>query len=470
MKIKFCGAAQYVTGSSHLVELSNGYKILLDCGLFQGKGANIWKWNNEWLFDPKEIDCLILSHAHIDHCGRLPKLVKDGFRGDIHSTHATRSLAGVMLLDSAKIQESDVEYYNRKLGKKRNRQKETPRVPLYTSNDVFTTMQLFSSYPYNKWVKINQHVDIYFTDAGHILGSACITLRINDNGEEIIFGFTGDIGRPSRPILKDPQPMPEVDYLICESTYGDRVHESTPEQSDRFLEIIKQTCVQNRGKLIIPAFSLGRTQEIVYMLDKMESSGILPDIPVYVDSPLAVNVTQIYRSHPECFDHDLQEYLLTDDNPFGFNRLKYIKEVDQSKALNSSDKPCIIISASGMMNAGRVKHHLFNNIENPKNTFLMVGYCSPETPGAVLRRGEKTINIFFEEKQVLANIEIMDSFSAHADKNEMVDFIENQKSKLKKIFLVHGEQDTQSSFKSFLNSKGYHHVEIPHKGQVIEII
>jgi len=470
MKIKFCGAAQYVTGSSHLVELSNGYKILLDCGLFQGKGANIWKWNNEWLFEPKDIDCLILSHAHIDHCGRLPKLVKDGFRGDIHSTHATRSLAGVMLLDSAKIQESDVEYYNRKLGKKRNRQKETPRVPLYTSNDVFTTMQLFSSYPYNKWIKINQYVDIYFTDAGHILGSACITLRINDNGEEIILGFTGDIGRPSRPILKDPQPMPEVDYLICESTYGDRVHESTPEQSDRFLEIIKETCVQNRGKLIIPAFSLGRTQEIVYMLDKMETSGILPDIPVYVDSPLAVNVTQIYRSHPECFDHDLQEYLLTDDNPFGFNRLKYIKEIDQSKALNSSDKPCIIISASGMMNAGRVKHHLFNNIENPKNTFLMVGYCSPETPGAVLRRGEKTINIFFEEKQVLAKIEIMDSFSAHADKNEMADFLGNQKSKLKKIFLVHGEKDTQSSFKSFLNSKGYHHVEIPHRGQVFEII
>jgi len=196
MKIKFCGAAQYVTGSSHLVELSNGYKILLDCGLFQGKGVNIWKWNNEWLFEPKNIDCLILSHAHIDHCGRLPKLVKDGFRGDIHSTHATRSLAGVMLLDSAKIQESDVEYYNRKLGKKRNRQKETPRVPLYTSDDVFTTMQLFSTYPYDKWVKINQYVDIYFTDAGHILGSACITLRINDNGKEIILGFTGDIGRP----------------------------------------------------------------------------------------------------------------------------------------------------------------------------------------------------------------------------------------------------------------------------------
>jgi metallo-beta-lactamase family protein len=469
MNIKFCGAAQFVTGSCHLLELDNGFKIVLDCGLFQGKGEYIWEWNNTWLFKPNEIDCLILSHAHIDHCGRIPKLVKDGYRGPIHTTHATRSLCAVMLLDSAKIQEMDVEWHNNKILKKRKKERQNLREPLYTSEDVGPAMVRFEGHPYEVWEQIHPDVQVMFRDAGHILGSASVTLKIRENGKETILGFTGDIGRPYRPILRDPKPMPEVDYLICESTYGDKIHEAAPEQSAQFLQVIKHTCIEKKGKLIIPAFSLGRTQEIVYMLDKMESAGLLPHIKVYVDSPLAVNVTHIFGLHPECFDSEINEYLLTDTNPFGFNDLIYVKDVEGSKALNHTEDPCIIISASGMINAGRVKHHLFNNIENPKNTFLIVGYCSPDTPGGVLRSGAETIRIFDEEKMIKADVVIMDSFSAHGDQKEISDFISNQSTRVKKLFLVHGEPETQKIFKSFLHEKGFSDIEIPASGDTFTL-
>ncbi|MBC7885501.1 MAG: MBL fold metallo-hydrolase [Saprospiraceae bacterium] len=469
MKIKFCGAAQYVTGSCHLIELEDGFKILLDCGLFQGKGSHIWDWNNQWYFKPAEIDCLVLTHAHIDHCGRIPKLVKDGYTGPIHATHATRSLCAVMLLDSAKIQEMDVQWHNERILKKRKRETFRLREPLYTSEHVGPTMVKFEGHPYDTWEQIHPNVQVIYRDAGHILGSASVALRIHEGGKETIIGFTGDIGRPNKPILRDPQPMPDVDFLICESTYGDRVHESEPEQSAQFLEVIRRTCIEKRGKLIIPAFSLGRTQEIVYMLDKMENAGLLPPIKVYVDSPLAINVTHILGLHPECFDSEINEYMLIDENPFGFNSLIYIKEVEGSKSLNHTDEPCIIISASGMMNAGRVKHHLFNNIEDPKNTFLMVGYCSPETPGGILRSGANIIRVFEEDKIVRADVVIMDSFSAHGDKNEMYDYIKNQKGKVKKIFLVHGELETQKSFKYFLQEKGFSDISIPSPGEEVYI-
>lgn len=472
MRIKFCGAAQNVTGSSHLIILDNGFKILLDCGLFQGKGDHIWTWNNNWYFKPSEIDCLILSHAHIDHCGRVPKLVKDGFAGHIHATHATRSLAGVMLLDSAKIQESDVEYHNRKIIDKRKKKNKTnlkPREALYTSKDVGPIMVRFEGHPYEVWQTIQPGIQLMFRDAGHIFGSASVTLKITENGKETIIGFTGDIGRPYRPILRDPMPMPEVDYLICESTYGDKVHESAPEQSAALLKVIKETCLEKRGKLIIPAFSLGRTQEIVYMLDKMESEGLLPKIKVYVDSPLSINVTHVYGLHPECFDGDMSNYLLTDHNPFGFNNLTYIKDVEASKALNNSDEPCIIISSSGMMNAGRIRHHLFNNIEDPKNTFLIVGYCSPETLGGILRAGATSIHIFDEEKLVKADVVIMDSFSAHGDQQEMFNFMKNQISSVKKLFLVHGEIETQQIWSAYLYDHGFKDIEIPIAGSEYSI-
>jgi len=468
MQVKFCGAAQFVTGSSHLITLDDGYKILLDCGLFQGKGRHIWEYNNNWNFTPADVDCLILSHAHIDHTGRVPKLVKDGFRGDIHCTHATRSLCTIMLLDSAKIQERDVEWHNRRILKKRRKDLKKIRKPLYTSEDVGPTLDLFIGYNYNRWHRINEKVSVMFKDAGHILGSSSVTLKITENGEERYVGFTGDIGRPDRPILRSPQQMPKVEYLICESTYGDKDHQLPPEQSEEFLQILRETCIEKKGKLIVPAFSVGRTQEIVYMLDKLETAGLLPKLPIYVDSPLAVNATIIFGQHPECFDNELNEYLLIDDNPFGFNDLNYIRDVKDSKALNDTDEPCIIISSSGMMNAGRVKHHLFNNIEGEKNTILIVGYCSPDTPGGMLRDGVESIKLFGEWKMVKADVRVMDSFSAHGDRNEMHDFISNQ-TDVKKIFLVHGELDRQEKWREFLNDKGFKDVEIPAEGDEFDM-
>lgn len=468
MNIKFCGAAREVTGSSHLLTLDSGYTILLDCGLFQGSHTEDIVSNTQFLYDPKKIDCVVLSHAHMDHAGRLPKLVRDGFQGKIHATHATRSLCAIMLLDGAFIQEKDSQYYNEKNEKRKNADF-MPREPLYTTQDVEKTMELFNGYPYGKWNPVCNGVKVMFTDTGHVLGAAAVTLEIEENGKKTIVGFTGDIGRPNRPILRDPQPMPDCDYLICESTYGDRKHESLPQEMDRFLEIVTRTCIHKKGKLIIPAFSIGRTQEIVYLLDQAHNARRIPPVKVYVDSPLAVNATTVYGSHPECFDNELNKYLLTDDNPFGFNDLVYIRDVSESKALNFSKEPCIIISASGMMNAGRVKHHLFNNIENPRNTFLIVGYCSPETPGGILRSGAEGLKIFGEYKKIKADVEIMDSFSAHGDQPEMYDFISNHKGRLKKLFLVHGEYDTQSVWKAYLQQKGFSDIEIPTKGEIIQL-
>jgi len=466
MKLKFNGAVRAVTGSAHLITLDDGFRILLDCGLFQGGRSDIRKLNKNWLFNPESVDSVILSHAHIDHTGRVPKLVKDGFMGTIHSTHATRGLCAIMLLDSAKIQESDAAYYNRNLERKKNKKKAGKkfRKPLYTTDDVAPAMSMFVTHSYNKWFKVHKNVEVYYTDAGHILGSASITLRIKQGKEKIMLGFTGDIGRPDRPILRDPQLMPPCDYLISESTYGDKNHESTPEQSDELLSIIEDVCVKNKGRLIIPAFSVGRTQEIVYMLDKLETAGKLPKLPIYVDSPLAVNATTVFGSHPECFDDNLSEYMLVDPNPFGFNDLKYIRDVNESKALNNDRKPSIIISSSGMMNAGRVKHHLRNNIEDPKAMILIVGYCAPNTPGGQLRKGAKEIKLFGDLLQVNASIKIMDSFSAHAGQDEMIDFLSNHKNKLKKLFLVHGDYDTQKIFKYKLIGKGFKKVEIPDIG------
>ncbi len=469
MKIQFCGAAQYVTGSAHLLTLDNGYKILLDCGLFQGYAKDIWEKNNNWHFDPSEIDALVLSHAHIDHTGRIPKLVKDGFKGAIYSTHATRSLCAIMLLDSAFIQERDVEYYNKRLARKKRKRSKAFRMPLYTVKDVKPVMDKFVTMSYNQWQPITDGVEILYKDAGHILGSAGIVIKVKGEYKDQFIGFTGDIGRPDRPILRDPKPLPPVDYLICESTYGDKEHESTPEQSHLFLEIIKETCIKKKGKLIIPAFSVGRTQEIVYMLDRMETNGLLPKIKVYVDSPLAVNATEVFGAHPECYDDNLNTYLLKDPNPFGFGDLTYIREVEKSKELNNRDEPCIIISSSGMMNAGRVKHHLANNIENEKNTILIVGYCSPDTPGGILRSGAQAIRLFGEWKMVKADIRIMDSFSAHGDRSEILDHIKNQKDKVKNVFLVHGEIKTQKKFKDYLEKSGFKNVDIPSEGQIFKL-
>ncbi len=464
MKLKFCGAARSVTGSAHLLTLNNGFTILLDCGLYQGSDDDLEDFNESFLFDPKKVDCVVLSHAHIDHSGRLPKLVKDGFEGQIYSTHATRDLSAIMLLDSAHIQERDAYYENK-------RRKSGPKIKaLYNIGDVQQTMESFISVGYNKWLKINEECDVLFRDAGHILGSANVTLRIKkDNYHDIYFGFTGDIGRPDRPILRDPKHMPDCDYVICESTYGGQSHNARPKDEENLLDIIKHTCIDKKGKLIIPAFSIGRTQEIVHMLDQLENSGKLPRIPVFIDSPLAIDATEIFRAHPDCFDKETLAYMQTDPNPFGFSNMRYVRDVEGSKKLNFYEEPCVIISASGMMQAGRVKHHIYHTIQKEKNTLLVVGYCSPSTLGGILKNKPEKVKIFGEQLEVKFEIVEMHSFSAHGDQQEMIDFLSNQnRKKLKKIFLTHGEIDRQEIFKTALLEHDFREVMIPELGETFK--
>ncbi len=453
MKVKFCGADRVVTGSSHLLQLENGKKLLLDCGLYQGNDEDMEKYNLNWFFDPKEIDYVVLSHAHIDHSGKLPLLYKHGYRGPIYCTHATRSLSAIMLLDSAKIHEYDAAYESKKTKKEVK--------PLYETEHAIGVMDLFVAYNYDTWFRIDDDIQVYFTDAGHILGSAAVALHIKEGDELIRFGFTGDIGRPERPILRDPKPLPPMDYLICESTYGDKDHMAKPDEYDKFLNILKHTCVEKKGKLIIPAFSVGRTQELIYMMDRLYHNGLLPKIPVYVDSPLAVNATVIYGSHPECYDSDINEYMLTDEDPFGFNSLHYVTKADDSKALNQRKDPCVIISASGMATAGRIRHHIFHNIEDGKNTILMVGYAAPYTLAGQLLAGQKEVRIFGETLQVNAEINRISSLSAHGDRHEMLNFIKNQKNTLKRLYLVHGESDTIDEWERFLGNKGFNNIFVP---------
>ncbi len=464
MKLTICGAAGTVTGSCHLLELDSGYKLLLDCGMYQGREEEFDAFNTEWLFDPASIGCLVLSHAHIDHSGRIPKLASDGFKGDIVCTSATRDLCAIMLMDSAYIQEQDAAYEN-----KRNPGKNAK--PLYTTEDTEACLEQFVGIGYNRWFKLTEGVEVLFRDAGHILGSATVTLKIQtDRGEKLI-GFSGDVGRPDRPILRDPQPMPsELDLLICESTYGGEKHEDRPDDEEMLLSIIRKTCVENQGKLLIPAFSVGRTQEIVYMLDKLETAGKLPHVPVFVDSPLAVNATEIFVAHPECYDRNLLDYMTRDSNPFGFDNLKYIRAVEDSKKLNDLQGPAIIISASGMMSGGRIRHHIFNHIDDASNTLLIVGFCAPGTLGAHIRTKPESIYLFGKNKKVKASIEIMDSFSGHADQPELLDFLKPLSRKsLKRILLVHGERERQELLVKALKLEGFQQVILPELGESFEI-
>lgn len=466
MHLKFLGAARTVTGSCHVLELEDGFTIMLDCGMYQGNDQEFDDFNKTWLCNPSDIDCVILSHAHIDHCGRIPRFIKDGFSGKIFCTSATRDLASIMLMDSAKIQERDAEYINRK---KADGEKKVE--PLYRTEDVFDTFSYFVGVGYNKWHSINERVSFCLKDAGHIFGSASITLKIKKNdGNTISLGFTGDTGRPGRPVLKDPVPMKDLDYLISESTYGGQNHNKLPYDEEALLGVIEKTCVKQNGKLLIPAFSLGRTQEIVYILNGLEHSGKLPEIPVFVDSPLAVNATDIYRLYPECFDSDTMELMIEDPDPFGFNRLNYIRSVNESKRLNTLKGPAIIISASGMMTGGRILHHLLNHAEEDRNTILIVGYCAPGTLGARIRNGEKKVRVFNVPVEIRADVVIMDSFSAHGDQGEMLDYLGSlDREKLRKIFLVHGDYDRQQLFEQALLNNGFGDVVIPELGDEFEL-
>lgn len=459
MKIGFYGAAEMVTGSKHLITLQNGKKLLLDCGMFQGRGAETDKMNRHFGFAPHEVDYLVLSHAHIDHSGLIPLLVKEGFNGRIFCTPGTLDLCNIMLADSAGIQESETEYIN----EKRRREGRKPLEPLYTTADVFDALRLFEKVSYNVPFTIDENFELLYTDAGHIIGSACVNLSITENDQKSHLTFTGDIGRYNGRILRDPQDFPQADYIICESTYANREHESQEDVENKLLRIVEETCVIKKGKLIIPAFSVGRTQEIVNVLNNLEHEGKLPRIKVYVDSPLSTSATDIMRRHKAEFNEKIREYMDQDPTPFGFVDLNYIRDVKESIALNDSKEPCIIISASGMMEAGRIKHHTRNNIENPNNTILIIGWCTPSSLGGRLRNGEKQVSIFGKQYDVNADVEIIDAFSAHGDYHEMLQFLSCQDPKqVKKIFLVHGDEETLPIWKTRLQEAGFEDITIPH--------
>ena len=459
MKFQFKGAARTVTGSKHIISTRNGLHILLDCGLFQGREAINTNHNKDLGFKPEEIDICILSHAHIDHSGAIPYLVKKGFKGKIYCTEATKDLCEIMLVDSAHIQESDAEYRN----KHRSIEKEKI-IPLYTIEEAKFALTQFVSYPYEKWIKIDDGVELCFTVIGHILGAAAINLKIKENGIINKVCYTGDIGRQNHRIIKNPKPFPQADYIIAESTYGDREHDDLASSEDTLLQIVINTCVTKKGKLIIPAFSLGRTQELVYALNQLENEGKLPRINVYVDSPLSTNATEVVRNHPECFNNEVIKSMQNDPDLFGFDRLKYITKLEQSKLLNTLSEPCIIISASGMMAAGRILHHLKNNIENPRNTILIVGYCEPSTLGGRIVRGDQNVRIFGENYAVKAEVSIMHEYSAHGDYKEMIKYLSCQDPlKVKEFFLVHGDYEAQVMYREKLMEVGFQKIRIPGK-------
>jgi metallo-beta-lactamase family protein len=465
MNIAFHGAARTVTGSKHLITLKNGTQILLDCGLFQGMGRVTDKLNDFFGFDAKKVTYLVLSHAHIDHCGLLPKLVAEGFEGKIFCTSATMDLARILMMDSAKIQMQDAEFSNRHL-----REGEEMEEPLYTDDDVTKTLSQMKIVEYEEDFEIEAGIRLRFTDAGHILGSAAVHLTLTEEGKPTRVTFSGDVGRYGDLLLKSPQQFDQADYILMESTYGDSLHKDLDPIENMLLEIINHTCKIKKGKVIIPAFAVGRTQELLYALNGLELKGKLPDVPYYVDSPLSSKATEILKNHPEVYNNGVKETLKVDHDIFGFKGLRFIESVEESKALNADPRPCVIISASGMAEAGRVKHHIRNNIGNHKNTILMVGYCEPNSLGGKLIAGQKVVEIFRDEYEVKAEVRSIKSMSAHGDYEDLLQFLSGQDpAKVKQLFLVHGEYEVQQHFASKLKDAGFKHVSIPEYHQVFEI-
>ena len=466
MNISFHGAARNVTGSKHLLSLDKGFNILLDCGMFQGMGDDTDEMNEEFGFNPAEVDVLILSHAHIDHCGLIPRLIAEGFSGPIYCTAPTMDLARILLMDSAKIQEQDAEYTNRH----RSRKGLEPIKPLYTDEDVITALRLFKIVEYKEVLAVDPDVDLLFTDAGHIVGSAAVNLSIRENGKVTTITFSGDVGGYQDMLLRSPQNFPQANYILLESTYGDSLHKDLGSTIEQLKEVIHQTCILKGGKVIIPAFSVGRTQEIIYALNYMDVHGGLPDVPYYIDSPLSEKATQVLRDHPDIYNPDVKEVQKKDHDIFSFKSLKFIQSVVESKALNDDPRPCVIISASGMAEAGRVKHHIKNNIGNQKNTILMVGYCEPNSLGGRLIAGQPFVSIFGEEYDVKAEVRAIKSMSAHGDYEDLLKFVACQDpSGVQSVFLVHGEYDVQQRFRERLMDKGFADVQIPERHQRFDL-
>lgn len=460
MKLSFHGAAQTVTGSKHIITLWDEEKILLDCGMFQGMGKDTIELNNNFGFDPRDINHLILSHAHVDHCGLIPKLVKEGYEGKIYCTPATYDLCKIMLMDSAYIQEADIKFIN----KKREKNELPPLEPLYTKADVEKCLNQFIEVRYNQEFKINNHISVLFTDNGHILGSATVNLKIREVDETTRITYTGDVGRYNTALLRDPVPFPQADILICESTYGDRLHSEDRDTEQQILDAVLDTIVNKKGKLIIPSFSLGRTQEIVYALHKLHTHGLIPNVKIFVDSPLAISATNITRKYVKSLNDAVQRFIEDDPDPFGFESLIYVNDKKESQRLNTEKEPCIIISAAGMAEAGRVKHHIMHSIGDERNTILIVGYAESLSLAGKLRNGDKIVKIFGDEYEVLAHVKVIDSLSAHADYQGIIKYLSCQNfEEIKKTFVVHGEEESQKAFKGHLTKAGLRNIYIPHQ-------
>ncbi len=468
MRLSFYGAAQTVTGSQHMIEV-NGKRILLDCGLYHGKRAESQERNRRLPFDPQSVDVMILSHAHIDHSGNIPNLVKNGFGGDIICTHATRDLCAVMLLDSGHIQERDVEYVNKK-----NRKRGKPPVePIYTQADAEASLDSFVSQNYSRQRQVLPGVYLTFLDAGHMLGSAIVILDIEDHEahRDVRLVFSGDLGRVGIPIIRDPQMVDSADLLIMESTYGNRLHPPYPD-AERELERIVVETYRRGGKVIVPAFAVGRTQQLVYTLHQLANRGDIPRLPIFVDSPLAVNTTDVFRTHPECFDAETRQFILDlggQADPFGFQDVTYTRSVEESKRLNFLRQPAIIISASGMAETGRILHHLKNNIENPDNTVLIVGWQAPDTLGRRLVERQPEVRIFGETHTRRAQVEVLDGFSGHADRDELLAWAGAFRRKPQQTFLVHGEPQAADALAGGLKERYGMAVFVPEWKQSFEV-
>lgn len=454
-ELLFHGAAGEVTGSMHMVRVDDRW-IALDCGLFQGRRAESEEKNHAWPMSPKDMSAVVLSHAHIDHSGRLPKLVKDGFEGPIFCTAATRDLCAVMLPDSAHIQEEDVFYVN----KKRARRGLDPIEPLYSYDDALAAVRLAQTVSYDRWFQVVPGLLARFVEAGHMLGSAGVQLEFaRRNGRTLSLFFTADVGRRNAPILRDPVAIPPADVIICESTYGGRIHESVADARDRLRDAVKKTWARG-GKVIMPAFSVGRTQTIVYYLHQLMHAGELPRYPVFVDSPLAVDATEVFRMHPECYDREAREFQSRTGDMLGHGCCVYIRDVEDSKRLHERREPCAIISASGMCEAGRIRHHLKNNVENPRNTVLICGFQAEGTLGRRLVDGATEITLFHELYRVKADVTQIHGFSGHADQRELRAMLKPHIDDERRVFLVHGEVEQAEALAIGLRQDGYSHITI----------
>ncbi len=465
MKAQFFGAVRTVTGTMHRLQINNR-QVLLDCGLYQGRRKEAEERNRHLPFPADKIDSMILSHAHIDHSGNIPSLVHSGFDGNIFATFATRDLCEIMLLDSAHIQELDAKFVN----KRHQRHGDLPVQPLYNAKDVVDAMQHFTGQTYNRWFFVTNGIKAKFLNAGHILGAAQIEIEAQEDGTTNLIIFSGDLGRRNLPILRDPEPIHEADYLIIESTYGGRLHDPIEQANEKLAKVIHDT-VARGGKIIVPAFSVGRTQELVYSLHQLLDEGRIPPIPIFVDSPLSTNVTEIFRLHSDLFDQEtIEQFIHNHEDPFGFGLLTYIRDLEDSKKLNDMNEPCIIISASGMCEAGRILHHLRNNIENPRNTILIVGFMAADTLGKKLVDRWDKVKIFGEEYTRRAEVVVLNTFSAHADRNDLLRYVGNfDQERMKGIFCVHGDEDQTYALVEGIKELGFRQVFAPIAGEEFDL-